>query len=131
MIVCSLASHLTLTAHPLSSALTGNQTSPTIKRKVISMLSTTKLFHAEIEGYPHMHVFAKGPALAAAQVQAYLYLRKLRAKHYTIEEAVPQNMSRLQREHLAAAVAMNPIGFGFYDPVEGWEIIDVFDYAER
>lgn len=101
------------------------------------MFSKTKLFHAEVPGFPHMHIFARSSVLAGAQLLMYLRLRRDRGDHcspddeYIVKEARVHNMSRLQRAHLSAAIMMSPTGFGVYDPEQGWEVIDVFEFAEK
>jgi hypothetical protein len=50
----------------------------------------------------------------------YIDLKKLSGR-FGIQAALPQKMSRLQREQLATAVEISPIGLQFTGSAEGWK----------
>ena len=94
------------------------------------MLPQFNLYHVDISGLPHLHIFAPQTDIADVLVQAYLITKGMENRMYEIHPAVPQNLSRLEREHLQTACAQFTTGLGVYDREDGWEIFSVFDYPE-
>lgn len=94
------------------------------------MFTQFNLYHVDIFDHPHLHVFAPQRAIADVLIQAYLITKGFENKSYKIHDAVPQNLSLVEREHLQKACAQIVSGLGVYDQEEGWEIFSVFDYPE-
>ncbi len=94
------------------------------------MFTQFNLYHVDISNHPHLHVFAPQRDIAEVLIQAYLLTKGIEDRSYGIHGAVPQNLSRLEREHLQIACAQNASGLGVYDSEDGWEIFSVFDYPK-
>ncbi len=94
------------------------------------MITQFNLYHVDISGLPHLHIFAPQRDIADVLIQAYLITKGFENRSYKIHDAVPQNLSRLEREHLQIACAQNVSGLGVYDSEDGWQIFSVFDYPE-
>ena len=94
------------------------------------MFTQFNLYHVDIFNHPHLHVFAPQRDIADVLIQAYLITKGIENRSYEIHDAVPQNLSLLEREHLRIACVHNVSGLGVYDSEDGWEIFSVFDYPE-
>ena len=92
------------------------------------MFTQFNLYHVDVFNHPHLHVFALQRDIADVLIQAYLITKGIENRSFEIHDAVPQNLSRLEREHLQIACAQNISGLGIYDREHGWEIFSVFDY---
>ena len=93
------------------------------------MFTQFNLYHVDIFNHPHLHVFAPQHGIADVLIQA-LITKGIETRSYEIHDAVPQNLSHLEREHLQIACAQNVSGLGVYDHEDGWEIFSVFDYPK-
>lgn len=94
------------------------------------MFSQFNLYHVDVSGLPHLHIFAPKKDIADVLIQAYLITKGIDNRSYEIHDAIPQNLSLIEREHLQIACAQNVSGLGVYDIEHGWEIFSVFDYRE-
>jgi hypothetical protein len=92
------------------------------------MFTQFNLYHVDITGLPHLHVFAPQREIADVLIQAYLITKGFENRSYAIHDAAPHNLSLLEREHLQMACAQDVSGLGVYDSEDGWEIFSVFDY---
>lgn len=92
------------------------------------MFSEFNLYHADITGVPHLHIFAERWDVAEVLVKAYSLIHNLGDRKYDIGLADPMNLSRKEREHLHTALAQHVTGLGVYAEDDGWEVFSVFDY---
>lgn len=92
------------------------------------MFTQFNLYHVDISSNQHLHVFAPQRDIADVLIQAYMITKGIGNRSYQIHDAVPQNLSLIEREHLQIACAQNVSGLGIYDSDQGWEIFSVFDY---
>jgi hypothetical protein len=92
------------------------------------MQSDKKLFHVNIQGYPHKHVVSTEPVAAIALVNLWLYERGHSGDHtILVQEVDPQLLNRRGREQLSELLAEDTAGFAYYDEANGWTLYSVSD----
>lgn len=77
------------------------------------MFTQFNLYHVDIFYRPPLHIFALQRDIADVLIQAYLITKGIENRLYEIHDAVPQNLARLEREHLQIACAQHVSGLVF------------------
>jgi hypothetical protein len=92
------------------------------------MQSDKKLFHVNIEGYPHKHVVSTHPMGAIDLANVWLFEHGHTGDHrIMVKEVDPQLLDRRGRQQLAELLELDTAGFAYNDVERGWTLYSVLD----